>query len=306
MDLGRNGSGRREGVSGVLNVDKPSGPTSHDVVARVRRLAGQRRVGHAGTLDPLATGVLVVCLGKATRLVEYLTDLDKVYRATIRLGVTTDTWDVDGEVLEERDAAGISREDVAALLPEFQGRIAQVPPMYSALKRGGQPLYRLARQGISVEREPREVEIHALTLEAWSPPEMVLHVRCGKGAYIRSLAHDLGQRLGVGAHIAALRRLAVGHFSAGDAVALEDLEAAGEGWTQRLLSPAVALRHLPSVVLDAEDVRRAQHGGTVVIDAAPAGALVCAYDGAGRLIAMLRPADGTGAWRPDKVLESAG
>lgn len=300
------GASRRATVAGVLNVDKPSGLTSHDVVARVRRLAGQRRVGHAGTLDPLATGVLVVCLGAATRLAEYLADTDKEYRAAVRLGVRTDTWDADGAVVEERDARHVSREAVEATLAEFVGRIAQVPPMYSALKRGGEPLYRLARKGISVEREPREVDVYAVTLETWAPPEVVFTVRCGKGTYVRSLAHDLGERLGVGAHITRLRRLAVGPLRAEDAVALAALEDAGEGWIEYLVSPAAALAHLPGVTLGAEDVRRVQQGQAVAVETPAAEGPLLAHDAAGALIAVLRPADADGRWRPDKVLETAG
>ena len=182
-------------------------------------------MGHAGTLDPLATGVLVVPgRGDAARRVP--ADTDKEYRAVG--SACAPTWDADGTVIEERDASGVSREAVEAALAEFVGRIAQVPPMYSALKREGEPLYRLARRGVSVEREPREVDIYAVRLEVWAPPDVVFTVRCGKGTYVRSLAYDLGEP-GVGAHIAQLRRLAVGDLRTEGAVALDALEAAGEG-----------------------------------------------------------------------------
>ncbi|MCD6519847.1 MAG: tRNA pseudouridine(55) synthase TruB, partial [Anaerolineae bacterium] len=187
-------SGAKGGmVSGILNIDKPKGLTSHDVVDRVRRLAKQRRVGHAGTLDPLATGVLILCLGGATRIVEYLSESPKAYRATIRFGLVTDTWDLEGKVIEEREWQGLSLAEIQQVLSQFQGTIEQVPPMYSALKHQGKPLYKLARQGITVARKPRRVEIYRLSILDWRPPELVLEVECSKGTYIRSLAYELGQ-----------------------------------------------------------------------------------------------------------------
>ncbi len=297
---------RGQALSGVLNVNKPLGLTSHDVVARLRRLTGHRRVGHAGTLDPLATGVLVVCLGSATRLMEYLADLPKEYRATVRLGVTTDTWDAEGDVVHEADAAGITREAVEAALSGFVGRILQVPPMYSAVKRRGKPLYRLARKGITVEREPREIEIHSLDLEIWQPPEAVLRVHCSKGTYVRALAHDLGERLGVGGYLSALERTAVGHLRVEDALGLEALDRAGAEWYRYLVPSRDALRHLPSAVLGREALDRLRHGLTVSIEgvAATRGPL-CALDDAGTLVAILRSIEAEGVWQPEKVLDGA-
>jgi len=197
---------------GILNLDKPRGPTSHDVVARIRRLTGVRRVGHAGTLDPLATGVLLICIGRATRVSEYLMTGRKVYRARARLGVTTDTYDAEGQVVAEAEVEA-SRAQVEAALAQFRGQIAQVPPMYSAIKHQGTSLHRLARQGIEVEREPRPVEIFRLELTAWEPPECTLEMTCSRGTYVRSLVHDLGQTLGCGAYLTGLIRLASGDFA---------------------------------------------------------------------------------------------
>ncbi len=298
-------AGPGERAPGVLLLDKPAGLTSHDVVNRVRRLTGERRVGHAGTLDPLATGVLVLCLGSATRIAEYLADLPKVYRATVRLGMTTDTWDAEGRVTGEVDATGVSRGAVEEALGRFEGRIAQVPPMYSALKRDGRPLYRLARKGITVEREARDVEVHEITLEDWRPPEVVFRVRCSKGTYVRALAHELGEQVGVGGTLTALVREGVGHLTIAGAVRLAELESAGAGWVRYLLPAAVALQHLPNVVLDAQAITDVQHGRTVAL-ATPADAgPLCAYDGEGRLIAVMRRAEGEGLWQPAKVLLGA-
>ncbi|HEX4462515.1 MAG TPA: tRNA pseudouridine(55) synthase TruB, partial [Polyangia bacterium] len=205
-------------MNGVLVVDKPRGVTSFDIVAMTRRALGVRRVGHAGTLDPLATGVLPVCVGDATKLVPFLMGGDKEYEAEARLGVTTDTLDAEGQVTSEMDAAGIGRADVEAALAGFRGAIRQRPPMHSALKVNGQRLYDLARQGIEVDRVERPIVVHSLTLTAFESPTLALHVRCGKGTYIRSLVADLGAALGVGAHMTALRRTRVGAFTLANAV----------------------------------------------------------------------------------------
>jgi tRNA pseudouridine55 synthase len=299
-----------EAPLGVLNIDKPGGLTSHDVVARVRRLSGERRVGHAGTLDPMATGVLVVCVGRATRIIEYLTDTHKAYRATIRLGVTTDTWDAQGQIVDERDWRGLEREDIEAALAHFRGPIQQIPPMFSALKHEGQPLYRLARRGVQIERPPRAIEIYALRLLDWRPPELEIEVECSKGTYIRSLAHDLGEVLGPGAHLAALTRLAVGHFTLDEAVPLATLEedAARGDWRRWLISLHAVLAHLPSVTVDEQQVQQIVFGQAVALtihneldhDRQPA--ILCAYDDQRRLVAILRPADAQGFWQPHKVL----
>ena len=211
-------------IDGILNIDKPYGITSMDVVRRVKRASGQRRVGHSGTLDPIATGVIPVCLGQATRLMEDVVGGAKSYLASIELGASTDTYDALGEVTERRDPSGVSLADIEGALPEFTGDILQVPPMYSALKRDGKRLYDLARAGVEVEREPRPVTVHGIALEGWEPPVVTLEVDCGKGFYMRSLAHDLGQALGCGGHMKTLARLRSGAFSVEDALPLEEAE----------------------------------------------------------------------------------
>ena len=291
-------------VSGVLNVDKPGGMTSHDVVAQIRRLSAQRRVGHAGTLDPAATGVLVVCLGKATRLVEYITNGRKIYRARIRLGVETETWDAEGQVVARADCSGLTLEAVREALYGFVGEIHQVPPMYSALKHKGQPLYRLARRGIVVERQPRTVEIFDLELLNWDPPDISLRVTCSKGTYIRALAHDLGSALGTGAHLAALTRLAVGSFHLQDATPLDALLAEGKGdrWRKRLLPMSAALEGMPTIAVDVETARRIGYGQAVRLERPVEQELSCATDESGRLVAILRFDVEENMWRPTKVL----
>lgn len=292
---------------GILNVDKPAGLSSHDVVARVRRLAQGVRVGHAGTLDPMATGVLVVCLGAATRLIEYLADADKRYRATIRFGVETTTWDADGEVVERRPSEHLTLARIEEALPLFVGEISQVPPMYSALKREGQPLYRLARQGVTVEREARRISVYAIEVERWEPPDLTVRVHCSKGTYVRALAHDLGHVLETGAHLAALERTAVGEFTLADSVSLEGLLAEREtgGWRRHLVDASVAVRHLPRAVADAEAAERLAHGQATPLEVVGEGAEAAVFAEDGRLLALTRHDAESGLWRPHKVFEGA-
>jgi tRNA pseudouridine55 synthase len=293
-------------MDGIIVVDKPGGMTSHDVVACVRRWSGIRRVGHAGTLDPLATGVLVLCLGQATRLSEYLMASPKQYRATILLGVETDTYDREGKVVR-RSPVNVSRAQVEAALAEFVGRIAQVPPIYSALKRAGTPLYRLARQGREVERQARPVEIYALQLVDWSPPQLTIEVTCSPGTYIRSLAHDLGQRLGCGAHLTALTRLASGEFRLDQAVTLDELSAAfAEGTWQRYLLPMdTALQGLPALHLDARQAARIRRGMALPAAPDPPGPQARAYDPDGHLLAILKRSGDGSRWQPEKVFHTS-
>jgi len=298
---------RDDDVSGVLNIDKPKGLTSYAVVSRLRRGLKQRRVGHAGTLDPLATGVLVVCLGRAVRLTEYVAENAKAYRATIRFGLTTTTWDLEGEVVERRAYDRLSLETIQQALPGFIGRIAQVPPMYSALKRGGQPLYRLARRGITVEREARLVEVQGIEVLSWQPPDLVLRIACSKGTYIRSLAHDLGQALGVGAVLADLARLAVGNLRLEEAISLEALLSEGHdgSWKRHLLPMRVALGEMPGVQVDEETARRISFGQSVSLDLAGDAMLSYAYDEGERLLAILKRDPESGLWWPQKVLNES-
>lgn len=288
---------------GLLLLDKPSGPTSHDMVARVRRGTGERRVGHAGTLDPLATGLLVLCLGSATRLSEYLAGKDKRYSARLRLGATTDTYDAQGAVTYAHAGPLPDREQAEAALATFRGSGLQVPPQYSAIKRGGQKAYEAARRGEALALEPRPVTFFSLELVSWELPECVVDVHCSAGTYIRSLAHDLGQALGCGAHLAALRRTASGALEVSEAVAddtLTEAMAAGE-WQQYLRPADLALADWPAVHVSAEAAARLRHGqaiGPAAPGAEPAG-FARAYGPAGDFFAILRA--GPDGWHPHKV-----
>jgi tRNA pseudouridine55 synthase len=274
-------------IFGFLNINKPLGLTSHDVVSRVRRLGGKSvKVGHAGTLDPLATGVLIVCLGAATRLSEYVMNSTKRYTARVRLGETTDTYDAEGEVIIRRDAQHVTREAVEAALPAFLGDIQQIPPMYSAIKQGGKKLYDLARKGETVERQPRAVHINSLTIGGWQPPEFDLEVVCSAGTYIRSLAYDLGEVLGVGAHLAGLVRTGSGTFTLENAVALDDL-LQDPDWTRYLTLPEIALNDWLSVRLDQKSLDDIMHGRSIAANDVTTGTLARAVAPDGRFVAVL-------------------
>jgi tRNA pseudouridine55 synthase len=294
-------------MDGVLVVDKPAGMTSHDVVAVVRRAAGQRRVGHAGTLDPDATGVLIVCLGKATRLVSYLQASTKIYDARVRLGVETTTLDASGEVTAERDASAIDEGALCEALKGFVGQIEQVPPMVSAVKVGGERLYRKARRGEVIERSPRIVRIHDIVLEDFEPgprAEAAFLITCSSGTYVRTLAADVGQQLGVGAHLVALRRLGSGRFSLEDAVDLNKVvELGAQGrLVEALLTPAQAVADYPSVTVDAESAYAVGNGQPLNETGIPGP--VAVLDETGRLLAMVCDRDGKA--RPLTVLAGTG
>ena len=281
------------GPEGVLVVDKPAGMTSHDVVDRIRRLAGTSRVGHTGTLDPAATGVLVCCLGRATRLAAPLQAGTKLYAAVVHLGVTTDSDDLDGTVRTRTSAAHLEESTVCGALGAFRGELLQVPPMVSAVRVGGERLHELARRGEEVERAPRRVRIDDLVLDRFTPgetAEVALLVGCSAGTYIRSLARDLGAALGTGGTLASLRRLANGPFLAEDAVALADLEADPALLRARLLPVEAAVRAaLPVVDVDVDAARRMTTGATPERAGLPAPAVVTAYLHAGSLIAVHGP-----------------
>lgn len=275
-------------MDAVLNINKPSGLTSFAVVSCVRRLCRTRRVGHAGTLDPLADGVLLVLTGQATRIARYLEDRPKEYRAVVRLGVETDTYDLSGRVTAERPLPALDRAAVEAVLERFSGAIAQVPPMYSALKRDGQPLYRLARQGIEVPRAARPVTVHSLALLGFDGRDLSLAVRCSKGTYVRSLAHDIGRALGCGGAVARLTRTAVGPFTLDRAVDLaaatpEGLERDGAGINE-------ALAFLPEAELTDEQARAVRHGNAVAAPCDPG--LPVRMIGGGTLLAIGRALGG--------------
>ncbi len=298
-------------VAGFLNLPKPRGPTSHDIVARVRRLTGVRRVGHAGTLDPLAEGVLVLALGRATRLLEYVVSGEKVYRAMIRLGSTTTTDDAEGAVTETRPLT-VGQADIAAVLPQFLGEIAQRPPAFSAVQVGGRRAYDLARRGAAVALPARRVRIARLTVLGWQAPDLTLEVTCGPGTYIRSLARDLGAVLGCGAHLAGLVRTRSGHFSIAAANPLADLEhhAARCTWRSLLVTPRAALAHLPALTVTPQGCVLLRRGQSVssahLLSSVPAAARtddsVCALDAQGRLIAIVTYDPQRDCWRPRKVV----
>lgn len=242
---------------GLLNVDKPQGWTSHDIVGRLRRVTGIRKIGHAGTLDPLATGVLVVAVGRATRLLEYIVGQPKQYTTTVKLGEITDSYDADGDIVECHEVA-VSKQDIAAVLPQFIGDIDQLPPIFSAIKKDGQPLYKLARQGKEVTVEPRRVSIKSLETVGFESPNLRLRVDCGTGTYIRSLAHDIGQALGCGGHVAELRRTRVGGFTSEDAVPIDEITP--ENVASLLKPMALAVAHLPRLDVDNVTATMLKHG----------------------------------------------
>jgi tRNA pseudouridine55 synthase len=286
-------------TSGILLLDKPVGPTSHDAVARVRRAAGLRRVGHAGTLDPLADGLLVLGLGPAARFLEYLVGLDKTYETTVRLGQATTTYDAEGEVTAEHPVS-VSAAQLTAALDAFRGPIRQRVPSHSAVKRDGRPLYESARRGEMIDLPQRDVVIHALDLLAFDPPLVTLRVACSSGTYIRSLAHDLGAALGCGGHVAALRRTAVGVFSVDGAVPLDTLTP--ESVAAALLPPAAAVAHLPRLEVDESEATRLSLGQRL---AAPPDALagnVAAFGPDGRFLGVVE-VDGD-VIRPRKMLSA--
>jgi len=256
--MGRDRAETGVSLSGVLVIDKPSGPSSFDVVRQVRRELRQRRVGHGGTLDPMASGVLPICLGEATKLAQFLLDADKEYEATVCFGVETDTYDAQGAVTARADAAGVTEERVRAALASFRGAIVQVPPHYSALKHRGRPLYDYARAGEPVEAPPRTVVIHQLELGVWTGSDSVpLRVHCSKGTYVRSLAFDLGRALGAGAHLTALRRTRSGPFRLAEAHPLSALAMAP------LVTLPAALGHLPALRASPDAARDIAHGKRV-------------------------------------------
>lgn len=287
---------------GFLNVNKPLKLTSHDVVARVRRrykeLTGSKKVGHAGTLDPLATGVLVLCLGGATRLSDYVMHTTKQYRAQITLGKTTTTYDAEGDVTTETDASHITQTDVEAILPKFTGDIQQVPPMYSAIKIDGKKLYDLARDGKSIDRKARDITISSLEISSWNSPSFVLNVVCSSGTYIRSLAYDIGQALSVGAYLSGLERVASGHFHIDSSVSLDTIMN-DELWHQQIISPQEALSDRPSLTLTEDNLQLVQNGQFIDRTTDVDVEFMFAYTEDGQFAAILTPRDNF--WKPHKV-----
>lgn len=263
---------RRRGlpVDGVLLLDKPRGMSSNHALQRARRLLQAQKAGHTGTLDPMASGLLPVCLGEATKFSSHLLEADKRYRARVHLGEITDTGDAEGEVIERRPVAAFEVADIDAVLARFRGEIEQVPPMYSALKHQGRPLYELARQGKTIERAPRRVRVYDTRLLTLDTEGFELEVSCSKGTYIRTLAEDIGQALGCGAHLTALRRLKTGPFEAVDMATLESLEACRDQAEREsaLLPMDVLVAHLPRLAVEPGAARRLLHGQRVTTDTA--------------------------------------
>lgn len=290
-------------VSGVLVVDKPVGMSSHDVVQIIRNGTNIRRAGHTGTLDPRASGVLVILLGPAVRLSEYVSASDKRYQAVIQLGVTTDTYDMEGEVTR-RAPVDITYEEFEEALKGFIGEFEQKPPAYSAIKVKGRKAYELARKGEDVELEPRMIQVHELELLDWDPPEAVVDVQCSSGTYVRSLAHDLGEKLGCGATLTGLRRTKNGQFGLRDAVSLRKLqEAFANGdWYQYLIPAAEALGDWYSIELTVSQVDEVRHGHRVpATEEMPEGKWARAISEEGELVALMEYAGDSKEWQPRKV-----
>ena len=289
-------------VDGVLLLDKPLGMTSNDALQKARRLFSAAKGGHTGTLDPLATGLLPLCFGEATKFSADLLDANKTYEAVLKLGVTTDSGDAEGQVTSTA-AVDVQKEQVSEVLPQFVGDIQQIPPMHSALKRNGRPLYELARQGIEVEREPRAVTIFAIECLDFAGDLLTLRVACSKGTYIRVLAADIGKALGCGAHLAALRRTVVGDIRLGNSVTLAELEALDEtARMERLLPVDALLQSLPIVTVAGSEAERFSHGNPVSLPAGLAGKIRVYAEG--RLIGVGEPGNGGLLW-PKRLVQLA-
>lgn len=286
---------------GLIIVDKPTGPTSHKVVSIVRRETGVRKVGHAGTLDPRASGVLILCLGPATRLSEYLSTTSKRYEAVVRFGKSTKTYDAEGDDIHITGAVP-TEEDIRDIIPEFTGKIEQVPPPYSAIKVKGKKAYELAREGKEVNLESRDVTIYKLNLVEYRPPDLVLDIECSAGTYIRSLAHDLGEQLGTGAFLANLRRTKVGHFTIDDCVSLRTLELGfvDGTWVEHLRPAVDALPDLPRISVEGKDYEDVTFGRLIPADGTASGTAM-AIGPDGDLAAILEAAEDGTKWHPKKV-----
>ena len=309
-------------VSGILNLNKPIDCTSFDMVKRVRRLSREKKVGHGGTLDPLASGVLPICLGRATRVSEFLANSSKTYHAVVKFGVVTDTYDAEGSITEERDASHLTLDVVEEALVPFRGIIMQEPPMYSALKHEGKRLYELAREGITVDRPKRETAVHKLEITNWDPPYATIYVDCGRGTYVRSLAHDIGQDLEVGAHLTELVRLRTGPFDIRDSVTPEEFEeAVSNGTWEDLIFPTdFAMTNMPAAILDRKGERAATNGQPIPVSypdynkittaaaqlsnafREPGELILCrAYSLDGRFLAVISAPTPKGPWSPKRV-----
>ncbi len=288
-------------ISGVLVVDKPVGLTSHEVVQIIRRGTNIRRAGHTGTLDPRASGVLVILIGPAVRLSEYVSASDKRYQAVIQLGTSTDTYDADGQILST-NLVNISEDEFEEALQSFIGEIEQVPPPYSAVKVKGRKAYEMARKGEEVDLAPRKITVYSLELLEWAPPEVVIDVYCSSGTYIRSLANDLGKMLGCGAHLVGLRRTKSGRFTLRDAAPLRKLREAFDAgtWHQYLIPAAEALSDWPAIELTVEQIDAVRHGHRVIAESG-IGKMARGISEQGELVALLEFDPAANEWQPKKV-----
>lgn len=296
----------KNAISGVLVVDKPVGMTSHDVVQVIRNGTGLRRAGHTGTLDPRASGVLVILVGPAVRLSEYVSASDKRYQAIIRLGSTTDTFDAEGKFTRSNQPINVTEAQFEEVLKSFIGEIEQTPPPYSAVKVQGRKAYEMARQGEEVDLAPRKIQVHHLEVLEWAPPEVVVDVHCSSGTYVRSLANDLGEKLGCGAYLVGLRRTKSGRFSLRDATPLRKLQEAftAGNWYQFLIPAAEALGDWPAVELSPDEVEAVRHGHRVKVKEDNTETKVRGVSTQGELVALMEIAtaeDGSSEWQPRKV-----
>jgi tRNA pseudouridine55 synthase len=290
-------------VDGLLIIDKPAGLTSHDVVARVRRITGEKSVGHLGTLDPMATGVLPLVLGRFTRLAQFYNDADKRYQGVIRFGLATDTYDAEGEPAGPEQPVQLTEEQVRSAAVRFSGHLQQMPPPFSAKKVAGVPAYKLARKGQSVELKPKEVEVKELNITGWDGKCARFTSWVSSGTYLRTLAHDLGQSLGPGAHLAELKRTAVREFQLEDAHTLEELESAsaGDSWDGMFLHPRLILPEFPAVAAPPEALARLKHGAAVNLPEFSKALTVRVFAGQRELLAIAKRVAGT-LFQPKIVL----
>jgi tRNA pseudouridine55 synthase len=297
-------------MDGILNINKATGMTSHDVVAKIRKILKQKRVGHAGTLDPAASGVLPICIGQGTRVAEYLSESGKAYQADILYGIVTDTYDSEGSIIRTASAADLTLTKIEETLPHFLGAQMQQPPRYSAIKIQGQPAYKRARAGEELSLAARPITITSLEILAWEPPRLTLAIECSKGTYIRSLAYDLGERIGCGAHLSALIRTRSGPFILLESITLEQLTAAASTGTvaERLYPPDTALQAYPAIQLDADTAARVLHGNPFLYEPHPPTtsslsplSLARVYDPNDNFLAIAEWQPDQNLWHPKKV-----
>jgi tRNA pseudouridine55 synthase len=290
-------------IDGILNINKSTGMTSHDVVAKVRKLLKQKRVGHAGTLDPAASGVLPICVGQGTRVAEYLSESGKAYTANILFGVVTDTYDAEGAIVRTAETESLTLEQIQEALTGFLGPQMQMPPLYSAIKLQGQPAYKRMRAGEEITLEPRPITITQLDILAWQPPHLTLAIECSKGTYIRSLAYDLGEQLGCGAHLAGLIRTRSGPFMLSNSITLDQLAASAENGNieQYLHASDSVLQQYPAILLDDVTTKRVLHGNAFPYDIEATAKLARVYDANGRFVAIAEWDMEREMWQPTKV-----